>query len=82
VANDRWGIGEYVPDAFRDKWTLYAIAQHCDVSVPNGFGGWEPRWSFNFAIASAQDALRLLMALGICLSRNGLLGLRRRNRDR
>jgi predicted phage tail protein len=63
VANDRWGIGEYVPDAFRDKWTLYSIAQHCDVSVPNGFGGWEPRWSFNFAIASAQDALRLLMAL-------------------
>lgn len=63
IANDRWGIGEYVPDAFRDKWTLYSIAQYCDVSVPDGFGGWEPRYTFNFAIASAQQALSLLMSI-------------------
>lgn len=65
IANDRWGIGEYVPDAFRDKWTLYTIGQYCDVMVPDGYGGvaQEPRYSFNFAIASAADALSVLMSI-------------------
>ena len=63
IANDRWGVGEYVPDAFRDKWTLYSIGQYCDVLVPDGRGGFEPRYTFNFAIASADDALRVLMSI-------------------
>jgi predicted phage tail protein len=63
IANDRWGVGEYVPDAFRDKWTLYSIGQYCDASVPNGFGGFEPRYTFNFAFATADDALKVLMSI-------------------
>jgi len=63
IANDRWGIGEYVPDAFRDKWTLYSIGQYCDALVPNGLGGTEPRYTFNFAIAAAVDAMRMLMSI-------------------
>jgi predicted phage tail protein len=63
VANDRWGLGEHVPEAFRDKWTLYSIAQYCDGQVPDGFGGWEPRYAFNFAFATAEEALRVLMSI-------------------
>lgn len=63
IDNDRWGLGEYVPDAFRDKWTLYSIGQFCDELVPDGFGGWEPRYTFNFAVATATDALRFLMTM-------------------
>lgn len=63
IANDRWGVGEYVPDAFRDKWTLFSIGQYCDVMVPDGHGGFEPRYTFNFAIATADEALRVLMSI-------------------
>lgn len=63
IANDRWGIGEYVPDAFRDKWTLYDIGKYCDELVPDGYGGWEPRYTFNFAIASREEAIKVLMSI-------------------
>ncbi len=63
IANDRWGIGEYVPDAFRDKWTLYSIGQYCDVLVPDGKGGLEPRYTFNYIFATAEQALRVLMSI-------------------
>ncbi|MBN9600830.1 MAG: host specificity protein J [Afipia sp.] len=63
IANDRWGIGEYVPDAFRDKWTIYAIGQYCDETVPDGLGGYEPRYTFNFAISSAEDAFKALTSI-------------------
>ncbi|MCV0384901.1 MAG: hypothetical protein K5821_00485 [Nitrobacter sp.] len=63
IANDRWGVGEYVPDAFRDKWTLYSIGQYCDGLVPDGRGGMEPRYTFNFGIASAAEALKVLMSI-------------------
>lgn len=65
IANDRWGIGGFVPEAFRDKWTLYSIGQYCDAMVPDGQGGagLEPRYAFNFAIASATDALTVLSSI-------------------
>lgn len=63
IANDRWGVGEYVPDAFRDKWTLYAIGQYCDELVPDGDDGMEPRYTFNFGISTADDAFRVLMSI-------------------
>lgn len=63
IANDRWGVGEYIPDAFRDKWTIYAIGQYCDETVPDGFDGYEPRYTFNFAIASAEDAFKVLTSI-------------------
>ena len=63
IANDRWGLGEYVPDAFRDKWTLYSIGQYCDEMVADGYGGFEPRYRFNFAIFTADDALKVLMSI-------------------
>lgn len=40
--------------------SLYNIAQYCDGSVPDGFGGYEPRYSVNVVIATQDDAYRVL----------------------
>lgn len=43
-----------------DKWELYRIGQYCDELVPDGFGGEEPRFTFNTVMADEVDALRAL----------------------
>lgn len=63
IENTRWGLGEFVPAAFRDKWTLYTIGQYCDELVPDGFGGMEPRYTFNAVFATAEDALKVLQSI-------------------
>jgi predicted phage tail protein len=60
VDNTRWGVGEFIPAALRDKWTLYTIAKYCDELVPDGFGGQEPRYTFNGVIADAEEAIKVL----------------------
>ncbi len=39
--------GETSGAADVDKWALYVIGQNCDQSVPDGFGGTEPRITCN-----------------------------------
>ena len=46
-----------------DKWALYQIAQYCDELVPNGFGGEEPRFTFNTVLASQEEAITALHTL-------------------
>lgn len=46
-----------------DRWVLYSIAQYCDESVPDGLGGFEPRYTFNAWINSADEAYRVLSAI-------------------
>jgi len=46
-----------------DKWALYAIAQHCDELVPNGYGADEPRFTFNSQVANAEEAFQALQTL-------------------
>ncbi|WP_083004725.1 TipJ family phage tail tip protein [Halomonas sp. GT] len=46
-----------------DKWELYRIAQYCDELVPDGFGGEEPRFTFNTVMADEVDAMRALHTL-------------------
>ena len=58
INNDRYGLGleaEYI-----DKWTLYSIAQYCDQLIPDGFGGYEPRFTFNGVLQSRHDAIHVL----------------------
>jgi len=45
VTNDRYGLG--LEPEFVDKWGLMTIAQYCDVLVPDGMGGTEPRYTYN-----------------------------------
>ena len=60
ITNDRYGLGRYIPlDGF-DKWTLYKIAQYCDVIVPDGAGGMEPRLTLNTIITSREDAFKVV----------------------
>lgn len=46
-----------------DKWALYQIAQYCDELVPDGFGGQEPRFTFNTVLASQEEAISALHTL-------------------
>ncbi|WP_407668309.1 host specificity protein J [Paraburkholderia bannensis] len=60
VLNDRYGAGKFVDASSLDKWALYEIAQYCDVMVPDGKGGTEPRFTCNCVIQSQSDAFKVL----------------------
>ncbi|AMB48254.1 phage tail protein [Methylobacterium sp. AMS5] len=57
---NRYGLGEFVDASKIDKWGLYEIAQYCDQLVPDGFGGREPRFTFNSVINSRDEAFKVL----------------------
>lgn len=63
MTSERFGLGERIPAALQDKWTLYSIAQYCDELIPDGFGGMEPRFTFNGWINSQQEAYGLLASV-------------------
>ena len=67
----RFGLGAYLSPSLVDKWTLYAIGQYCDGSVPDGFGGWEPRYTCNVYIQQRSDAIALLQQFASIF--NGLI---------
>ncbi|MNR87506.1 Carbohydrate binding domain protein [compost metagenome] len=60
VTNDRYGLGARITPALVDKWTLYQVAQYCDVIVPNGKGGTEPRYTCNVYIQARREAWQVL----------------------
>ncbi|MAM09115.1 MAG: hypothetical protein CML23_01355 [Rhizobiaceae bacterium] len=62
VVNDRYGLGQYVDVGQVSKWALYEIARYCDELVDDGFGGKEPRYTFNGAITSRDEAINVLTA--------------------
>lgn len=43
-----------------DKWALYTIGQRCDELVPDGNGGFEPRFTLNVGINQAYPAYSLI----------------------
>ena len=76
ITNNRYGLGSQFwkltsgsqlvngpTDALVDKWQLYVISQYCDVMVPDGFGGQEPRYTLNAHITNRQDAFNLLSSI-------------------
>ncbi len=60
VTNSRYGLGQYIDTSFVDKWSLYEISQYCDVMVPDGLGGIEPRFSCNLIFTSRAEAYTVL----------------------
>jgi hypothetical protein len=60
VTNSRYGLGKYIDSQFVDKWTLYEIGQYCDVLVPDGFGGIEPRFTCNLMLQSREEAYKVI----------------------
>lgn len=63
VLHDRYGLGHLVSAAQISKWALYQIAQYCDVPVPNGRGGMEPRFTCNLYLQTRAAAYKVLQDL-------------------
>ncbi|EOU8459515.1 phage tail protein [Escherichia coli] len=60
LTHPRYGMGKRLGAADVDKWALYAIGQYCDQTVPDGFGGTEPRMTFNAYLAQQRKAWDIL----------------------
>lgn len=62
MTQDRFGLGHKVSLDMIDKWSLYEVAQYCDVMVSDGRGGdgMEPRHTCNIYIQEKQEAWQVL----------------------
>ena len=60
VTNTRYGLGNYIPESQVDKWALYRVAKYCDELVPNGLGGYEPRFTCNLYLQTREQAYKVV----------------------
>lgn len=63
LTNNRYGLGEFIDATKVDKWGLYTIGQYCDQMVPDGFGGTEPRFTFNGVLNSREEAFNVIQQI-------------------
>ncbi len=63
LTNDRYGLGQFISPTQIDSAKLYLIGQYCDGSVPNGYGGFEPRFTVNAWIRDRQEAYKVISGL-------------------
>ncbi|UWU64194.1 phage tail protein [Pseudomonas aeruginosa] len=63
VTNDRFGVGKRIKAWMVDRWEMYRISQYCDLLVPDGKGGQEPRHTCNLNLQSRAGAWELLRDL-------------------
>lgn len=61
--NPIYGLGQFVDASMLDRYSLYQIAQYCDVMVSDGAGGLEPRFTCNCYIQARTDAYKVLQDL-------------------
>jgi len=59
----RYGLGRRISADMVDRWTLYEIGRYCDVMVPDGKGGTEPRMTTNVYIQDQIEGYALLSDL-------------------
>ncbi len=60
LTHPRYGMGKRLGAVDVDKWALYLIGQYCDQSVPDGFGGTEPRITCNAWLTTQRKAWDVL----------------------
>ena len=60
LTNNRYGVGEFVNDIDIDVFSLYKIARYCDELVPDGKGGFEPRFRANIYLTKAKDCYKII----------------------
>jgi predicted phage tail protein len=63
LTNNRYGLGEWLNENEIDKYALYRIARYCDELVPDGNGGFEPRFTTNVYFTQASDAYKIVKDL-------------------
>ena len=76
VTNTRYGLGNYIDASDIDKYALYQIARYCDELVPDGQGGYEPRFTSNIWFTEQTEAIKALKDItsvfrGMMYWRNG-----------
>ena len=59
----RYGLGRRITADMVDHWTLYEIGRYCDVMVPDGKGGMQPRMTTNVYIQDSIEGYALLSDL-------------------
>ena len=57
--NERYGLGKFLTQNQVSKFDLYGIAQYCDELVPNGFGGFEPRFGCSLYLQRQENAMQV-----------------------
>jgi hypothetical protein len=60
VTNTRYGLGHFIPESQVDKWALYRVARYCDELVPDGLGGYEPRFTCNLYLQTREQAYKVV----------------------
>jgi predicted phage tail protein len=53
LTNQKWGMR--LADSDIDQYSFYSAAVECDALVPNGKGGTEPRYTFNYQFMNEMD---------------------------
>lgn len=63
ATSSRYGLGDFISAEQVDKWTLYNIGRYCDEQVPDGFGGYEPRFTCNIYFQTQEQAYKVMQDL-------------------
>jgi predicted phage tail protein len=69
LTNPRYGLG--LSDDLVDTAGFYVISKYCDELVEDGFGSFEPRYTFNGQITTQQEAISLINR--ICATLQGMV---------
>ena len=63
LSNNRYGLGSFIKEVDIDKYALYRVARYCDGLVPDGKGGFEPRFTLNTYLTKAANSYKVLKDL-------------------
>ena len=60
LTSSRYGLGEHLDTTQLDKFSFFSASQYASELVPDGFGGFEPRFSCNVNIQTSEEAYKLI----------------------
>jgi len=60
LTSTRYGFGNHIAASQLDKWAFFAASKYSNALVDDGFGGYEPRFSCNTSIQTAEEAYKLV----------------------
>ena len=68
ITNDRFGAGEWIKLSDIDIYSLYRVSKYCDELVPDGKGGFEPRYTANLYLSKATDVYKVVKDMATIFS--------------